>query len=301
MADIGIPALKSNINTVIVTNGNEDITADLDNPLRIDTIDTLRAEDVQSMELDGNDLVLKNGRGVEVARQTLSSGQVQDLQSVLDQGSSASISNPFSVNVSSGSALHSVLIGSAGGFISDSDVANSNLGTRAEVSTDSNHPTLKFRDKSTGNEVTLVMSANGITINDLIRNRGVTGGQDFSPNLQSLDYTQKSYVDFGNLIDLPFNASLNLDLSTGLFFDTVSTSAYTLTFSNVPQDVVPKRSGFGVLTVEVGAISPLTLGANIINIGGIAIGDIQQTIGKVYTIMFYTKKGITYMAILNEE
>lgn len=183
----------------------------------------------------------------------------------------------------------------------DSDDTNPALGNKTQVGISTALALLQYVDKVTSNSVLLTAGADGVQVRDDIRNRGITGVADFSQNLQELDYAQKSYIDSAPLSEPAFGAVLNIDLNNDSISSYSANAAYTLGFTNIPQDLAPKKAKFGSLKVEVSALHTLTLGANVINIGGIDPADITQTINDHYFIFFQAVQGNVYISILNEQ
>lgn len=111
-------------------------------------------------------------------------GGTQDLQSVLDEGSTATLATNIDITLTSGAtktvtsqdATHygQLLIGSQSSSVSSSNNANTQ-GASFEVNTDG----IKVSDNYSGSS------------------RGIQGTANFSSNIQANDFTQKNYVDAG--------------------------------------------------------------------------------------------------------
>ncbi|WP_294236825.1 hypothetical protein [uncultured Chryseobacterium sp.] len=94
----------------------------------------------------------------------------QGLFDVLEQNSIASISSPFYIESTNNGGINSGLI--------------SVNGNNAEFTVINN-----------GDVISLTLGDSGIRIYDDFLRRGLVAGQDYSQNIQDLDYTQKIYVD----------------------------------------------------------------------------------------------------------
>lgn len=98
-------------------------------------------------------------------------GGSQDLQSVLDEGSTANIGNSQSNLTAEDTSNY----GQWNVTASSVEIANSNVANTAAA--------------------TLSVDTDGAHVNDTRVNRGLQGGADYSANIQANDYTQKVYVD----------------------------------------------------------------------------------------------------------
>ncbi len=94
----------------------------------------------------------------------------QGLFDVLEQNSIASISSPFYIESTNDGGVHS-----------------------GSISVDADNTSFTLVDN--GGVMSLTLSDNGIRIYDDLLGRGLVSGQDYSANIQDLDYTQKIYVD----------------------------------------------------------------------------------------------------------
>lgn len=159
-----------------------------------------------------------------------SGGGSQDFQSVLDNGASANIGN-------------------AGMSITAEDASN-----YAQFNLSPESLSISSTNIANTESATLETSVDGVKIVDTRHNRGLQGTDDYSPNIQANDFTQKNYVDAG-----------------------LATKEGTLTNSAGLRSALSDESGPGV------ALFAGTGGDNIANTpaGNIAATDVQAAINEL--------------------
>lgn len=137
-------------------------------------------------------------------------GATQDLQSVLDEGSTANIGDSQAAITAEDASNYSQLNITPSTF----ELANSNIANTAGS--------------------TLSVDTDGAHVNDTRANRGLQGGADYSANIQANDYTQKVYVD-AKVADAITNGVTDVAPSQNAVFDALALKADT---SAIPPKVV---------------------------------------------------------------